>query len=208
MSTSVSDYIVKSIFSPVQIIEFRCCNSFHGHVCEIKHWSMQIASTNICEGVGRSQELSEVQHTLTRCCLCVKYSHENSLLLNIPQSTVSGITNRKQLGESASWSWSGRPYILTVGWVNIRWGRRHGNSFCHQTYWNYWPQSLFFFQITHSHDNNIAQEKLWHLDNHNSANWPLLLLFWAVKWNYYIHTYTVLESKDTNFAIQVIYFFN
>ncbi|CAI9587667.1 unnamed protein product [Staurois parvus] len=51
---------------------------------------MQTASTNICERMGRSQELIEFKHgTLLGCHLCNKSICEMSLLLNIPQSTVS-----------------------------------------------------------------------------------------------------------------------
>ncbi|CAI9619038.1 unnamed protein product, partial [Staurois parvus] len=65
---------------------------------------MQIASTNICERTGRSQELSEFKlGTVIGCHLCNKSIHEISLLLNIPQSTVSGIiTKWKQLGTTVT----------------------------------------------------------------------------------------------------------
>ncbi|CAI9554368.1 unnamed protein product [Staurois parvus] len=57
---------------------------------------MQTASTNICER------------------LCNKSIHEISLLLNIPQSTVSGIvTQWKQLGATATQPRSGRPRKMT-----------------------------------------------------------------------------------------------
>ncbi|CAI9591109.1 unnamed protein product [Staurois parvus] len=61
---------------------------------------MQTASTNICEKMGRSQELNEFKRGTVICChLCNKSICEISLLLNIPQSTVSGIiTKWKQLG--------------------------------------------------------------------------------------------------------------
>ncbi|CAI9592479.1 unnamed protein product [Staurois parvus] len=50
---------------------------------------MQTASTNICERIGRSQELSEFKcGTVTGCHLCNKSICEIFLLLNIPQSTV------------------------------------------------------------------------------------------------------------------------
>ncbi|CAI9612918.1 unnamed protein product [Staurois parvus] len=60
---------------------------------------MQTASTNICERMGRSQELSEFKHgTMIGCHLCNKSICEVSLLLNIPRPTVSGIiTKWKQL---------------------------------------------------------------------------------------------------------------
>ncbi|CAI9539393.1 unnamed protein product, partial [Staurois parvus] len=57
---------------------------------------MQTASTNICER------------------LCHKSIHEISLLLNIQQSTVSGIiTKWKQLGTTATQPRSGRPRKMT-----------------------------------------------------------------------------------------------
>ncbi|CAI9566545.1 unnamed protein product [Staurois parvus] len=61
---------------------------------------MQTASTNICERMGRSQELSELKRgTMIGCHLCNKSIRELSLLLNIPLSTVSGIIIKwKQLG--------------------------------------------------------------------------------------------------------------
>ncbi|CAI9617129.1 unnamed protein product [Staurois parvus] len=56
---------------------------------------MQTASTNICERMGCSQELSEFKHgTMIGCHLCNKSIHEISLLLNIPQSTVRGIITK------------------------------------------------------------------------------------------------------------------
>ncbi|CAI9596869.1 unnamed protein product, partial [Staurois parvus] len=61
----------------------------HGHL------GTQTASTNICERMGRSQELSEIeQGTMIGCHLCNKSIHEISLLLNIPRSTVSGIITK------------------------------------------------------------------------------------------------------------------
>ncbi|CAI9615308.1 unnamed protein product [Staurois parvus] len=57
---------------------------------------MQTASTNICER------------------LCNKYIYEISLLLNIPQSPVSGIiTKWKQLGTTLTQPQSGRPHKMT-----------------------------------------------------------------------------------------------
>ncbi|CAI9560547.1 unnamed protein product [Staurois parvus] len=57
---------------------------------------MQTASTNIC------------------CHLCNKAILEISLLLNIPQSTVSGIiTKWRQLGTTATQPQSGRPRNMT-----------------------------------------------------------------------------------------------
>ncbi|CAI9585276.1 unnamed protein product [Staurois parvus] len=56
---------------------------------------MQIASTNVCERMGRSQELSEFRcGTVIGCHLCNKSIYEISLLLNIPRSTVSDIITK------------------------------------------------------------------------------------------------------------------
>ncbi|CAI9565647.1 unnamed protein product [Staurois parvus] len=65
---------------------------------------MQTASTNICERMGRSQELSEFKRcTVIGCHLCNKSIREISLLLNIPKSSVSGIIPKwKQLGTTAT----------------------------------------------------------------------------------------------------------
>ncbi|CAI9598802.1 unnamed protein product [Staurois parvus] len=65
---------------------------------------MQTDSTNICEQMDRSQELNELRRsTVIGCHLCNKSIHEISLLLNIVQSTVSGIiTKWKQLGTTAT----------------------------------------------------------------------------------------------------------
>ncbi|CAI9574332.1 unnamed protein product [Staurois parvus] len=54
--------------------------------------------------MGCSQELSEFKRgSVIGCHLCNKYIREISLLLNIPQSTVSGIiTKWKQLGTTAT----------------------------------------------------------------------------------------------------------
>ncbi|CAI9557720.1 unnamed protein product [Staurois parvus] len=50
---------------------------------------MQTASTNICERMGRSQELSEFKRgTVIGCHLCNKSIREIFLLQNIPRSTV------------------------------------------------------------------------------------------------------------------------
>ncbi|CAI9596697.1 unnamed protein product [Staurois parvus] len=64
---------------------------------------MQTASTNICERMGRSQQLSEFKcGAMIGCHLCNK-SIRDILLLNIPQSTVSGIVRKwKQLGTTAT----------------------------------------------------------------------------------------------------------
>ncbi|CAI9587094.1 unnamed protein product [Staurois parvus] len=63
-------------------------------VYKIKHLSMQTASINICDRMGRSQDLSEFKRgTMTGYYLFNKSIRELSLLLNIPLSTVSGITS-------------------------------------------------------------------------------------------------------------------
>ncbi|CAI9533930.1 unnamed protein product [Staurois parvus] len=76
---------------------------------------MQTASTNICERMGRSQELSEFKCcTVIGCPLCNKSIREISLLLNIPRSTVGGIiTKWKQLGTTTTQPRSGRPRKIT-----------------------------------------------------------------------------------------------
>ena len=76
---------------------------------------MQTVSTNICERMGRSQELSEFQHgTVIGCHLCNKSCHEISSLLNIPLSTVSGILIKwKLMGMTATQPLSGRPCKMT-----------------------------------------------------------------------------------------------
>ena len=85
------------------------------HRYKSKHLGMQTVSTNICERMGCSQELSEIRcGTVIECHLCKKSSHEISSLLNIPQSTVSGIiTKWKRLGTTATQPWSGRPRKMT-----------------------------------------------------------------------------------------------
>ncbi|CAI9596949.1 unnamed protein product, partial [Staurois parvus] len=72
---------------------------------------MQIPSTNICERMGRYQELSEFKHgNVIGFHLCNKSICEICLLLNIPRSTVSGIiTKWKQLGTTATQPQSDRP---------------------------------------------------------------------------------------------------
>ncbi|CAI9592445.1 unnamed protein product [Staurois parvus] len=76
---------------------------------------MQTSSTNICERMGRSQELSEFKRgTVIGCHLCNMSIHEISLLLHIPWSTVSGIiTKWKQLGTTATQPRNGRPHKMT-----------------------------------------------------------------------------------------------
>ncbi|CAI9583864.1 unnamed protein product, partial [Staurois parvus] len=78
---------------------------------KIKHLGMQTAPTNICERMGRSQELSEF-----KCggYLCNQPISEISLLLNIPCATVSGIiTKCKELGTIATQPRSSRPRKMT-----------------------------------------------------------------------------------------------
>ncbi|CAI9545458.1 unnamed protein product, partial [Staurois parvus] len=76
---------------------------------------MQTASTNICERMGLSQELSELKcGTVIGCHLCNRSIREISWLLNIPRSTVSGnITKWKQLRTTATRSQSERPRKMT-----------------------------------------------------------------------------------------------
>ncbi|CAI9550463.1 unnamed protein product [Staurois parvus] len=73
---------------------------------------MQTASTN---RMGRSQELSKFKRgNVIGCHLCNKFICEISWLLNISQSTVSGIiTKWKQLGTTATQPRSGRPLKMT-----------------------------------------------------------------------------------------------
>ncbi|CAI9610811.1 unnamed protein product, partial [Staurois parvus] len=82
---------------------------------KIKHLGMQTASTNICEKMDRSQDLSEFKRgTVIGCHLCNKSIYEMSLLLNIPRSNVSGIiTKWKRLGTTATQPQSGRPHKMT-----------------------------------------------------------------------------------------------
>ncbi|CAI9578858.1 unnamed protein product, partial [Staurois parvus] len=84
-------------------------------VYKIKHLGMQTASTNICERMGCSQELSEFNRsTVIGCHLCNKSIHDILLLLKIPRSTVRGIiTKWKQLGTTATQPQSGRPHKMT-----------------------------------------------------------------------------------------------
>ncbi|CAI9583371.1 unnamed protein product, partial [Staurois parvus] len=65
---------------------------------------MQTASKNICERMGRSQELSDSKRgPVIGCHLCNKSIRDISWLLNIPGSTVSGIiTKWKLLGTTAT----------------------------------------------------------------------------------------------------------
>lgn len=109
-------YITKSIRSPIQMIRIRCPNHLAWpQVYKIKHSGMQTVKQDICERMGRSQELSEFQRgTVIGCHLCNKSSREISSLLNIPQSTVSSIiTKWKRLGTTATQPRSGRPRKVT-----------------------------------------------------------------------------------------------
>ncbi|CAI9596686.1 unnamed protein product, partial [Staurois parvus] len=76
---------------------------------------MQTASTNICERMGRSQELIDSKRgPVIGGHLTNKSIWVISWLLNIPQSTVSGIiTKWKQLGTTATQPPSGRPRKMT-----------------------------------------------------------------------------------------------
>ncbi|CAI9579181.1 unnamed protein product, partial [Staurois parvus] len=76
---------------------------------------MQTASTNICERMGHSQELSKFKRgTVIGCHLCNKSIREIFLLLNIPRTTVSGIiTKWKKLGNTETQPQSGRPRKMT-----------------------------------------------------------------------------------------------
>ncbi|CAI9576699.1 unnamed protein product, partial [Staurois parvus] len=80
---------------------------------------MQTASTNICERMGRSQELSEFNcGTVIGCHLCTKSIYEISLLLNIPRFTLSGIiTKWKKLRTTATQPQIDRPHKM------IEWGQ-------------------------------------------------------------------------------------
>ncbi|CAI9561269.1 unnamed protein product [Staurois parvus] len=73
-------------------------------VNKIKHLGMQPASTNICERMGRFQELSESKRgTVIGCHPCNKFICEISFSLNIPRSTVSAIlTKWKQQGPTST----------------------------------------------------------------------------------------------------------
>ncbi|CAI9580653.1 unnamed protein product, partial [Staurois parvus] len=103
--------IAKSTGTSLQIIGFRCSNHLHGQRC-IKS---STASTNICERMGHSQELCEFTcGTVIGCYLCSKSIREISLLLNIPQSTASGIVTKwKQLGTTATQPQMDRPRKMT-----------------------------------------------------------------------------------------------
>ena len=115
LSHGLVHYTAKSIHSPIKISEISCSNHFHGHRCIKESTQACRHSTDICERMGRSQELSGFQcGTVIGCHLCNKSSREMSSLLNIPQSTVSGITTKwKRLGMAVPQPWSGRPRKMT-----------------------------------------------------------------------------------------------
>ena len=75
---------------------------------------MQTVSTNICERMGHSQELSEFQcGSVIGCHLCNKSSCEMSSLLNIPQSAVSDIiTKWRRFRTTATQPQSGGPHKM------------------------------------------------------------------------------------------------
>ena len=105
----------KAFTHPSKIVEIRCSNHFCGHRC-IK------ASTKACrlflqtfmkERVALRSSVNS-SDTVIGYHLCNKSSHEISSLLNIPQSTVSGIlTKWKRLGMTATQPWSGMPHKMT-----------------------------------------------------------------------------------------------
>ncbi|CAI9569117.1 unnamed protein product, partial [Staurois parvus] len=103
-------YIAKSIGTPLQIIG----TPLQIQVFQTPPWP-QTASTNICETMSCSQELSEFKHGTVICChLCNKSIREISLLLNIPRSFVSGtLTRWMQLGTTATQPQSARPRKMT-----------------------------------------------------------------------------------------------
>ncbi|CAI9592134.1 unnamed protein product, partial [Staurois parvus] len=84
-------------------------------VYKMKHLGMQTASTNICERMGHSQELSEFKRgAMIGCHLCNKSIRDTSLILNFPRTTVSAIrTKWKQLGTTATQPPSDRPLKMT-----------------------------------------------------------------------------------------------
>lgn len=61
---SVGTLYLKSIHLPIQTIEFRCSNNFHGYGC---------IKSSICEWIGHSQQLGEfLCCTMTGCHLWIK----------------------------------------------------------------------------------------------------------------------------------------
>ena len=83
-------------------------------VYKSKYLGMQTVSTNICERMGHSQELSEFQcGSVIGCHLCNKSSCEMSSLLNIPQSAVSDIiTKWRRFRTTATQPQSGGPHKM------------------------------------------------------------------------------------------------
>ncbi|CAI9599638.1 unnamed protein product [Staurois parvus] len=64
---------------------------------------MQTASTNICDRMGRSQELSESKRgTVIGCHLRNESIRDISWLLNIPWSTVNGSIKWKATGNNSN----------------------------------------------------------------------------------------------------------
>ena len=95
--------IAKSIHSPIQIIEISCSNHFHGHGC-IK------LSTKAC----RLSLQTFVKEWVALMGTVIDRISKISSLLNIPQSTASGIrTKWKRLGTTATRPRSGRPRKTT-----------------------------------------------------------------------------------------------
>ncbi|XP_044203105.1 aminoacyl tRNA synthase complex-interacting multifunctional protein 1-like [Thunnus albacares] len=71
-------------------------------------------SPNICERMGRGEELSDFQRgTVVGCHLCKKSVREISALLNLPRSTVSSVILKwKRGGITTALPRSGRPHKL------------------------------------------------------------------------------------------------
>lgn len=82
-------------------------------VYKIKHLAMQTAFTSICK-------TTETEHgTVTGCHSCNESPCEMYSLLNIPRSTISGITKWKCLGTTAAQPQGGRPHKVTA-WGLLR----------------------------------------------------------------------------------------
>lgn len=71
-------------------------------------------SPDICDRMGRSEELSDFQRgTVVGCHLCKKSNREISALLNLPRSTVSNVILKwKRGGITTALPRSGRPHKL------------------------------------------------------------------------------------------------
>ncbi|CAI9561359.1 unnamed protein product, partial [Staurois parvus] len=64
-------------------------------VYKIKHLGMQTASTNICERMSRSQELSEFKHsTMIGCHLCNFLPTKYSMVKCSSMACISGIITK------------------------------------------------------------------------------------------------------------------